>query len=378
MAVGHLICDMNQGALPALLPFLITKYNYSYTEIAGLILAANLVSSIIQPLIGHYSDRTSQRWMLPAGILLGSGGLVVIGILSSYWAIFFAVMISGIGIAIFHPEAAKTVNRVSVTNKASNMSIFSFGGTLGFALGPVVITASILIWGIKGIFILIVPAVIMSIVFLKLRNQKKYQENVSEHVTDIVNKDQWKPFSLLSIILCIRSIVFYGLNTFLPIYWVSILLQSKSYGSSMLSVFFLFGGIGTLFGGRLADRFGYITIIKISFAALVPTLLLLSIVKNPIIATTMLICAGVLIFLPYSSMVVLGQKYLPNRLGLASGVTLGLAVSVGGIAAPVLGKIADIYGVQNVMIVIFCISIVSTLFSFTLSNEKEKVQSMQI
>ncbi|MCH5583683.1 MFS transporter [Shimazuella sp. AN120528] len=378
MAFGHLFCDMNQGALPAILPFLIAKYHFSYTAIAGLILAANLISSIIQPLIGHYSDRRSANWMLPLGVLLGSGGLAAIGILSNYWSIFLAVMISGIGIAVFHPEAAKTVNKVSGRNKASNMSVFSFGGTLGFALGPVISTTSILMWGLQGVFILLVPAVIMTMFLFKPINKMKSEDTSFESFSKTIQrKDQWRSFSLLSIILCIRSIVFYGLNTFIPIYWVSVLLQSKSTGSSMLSIFFLCGAIGTLVGGRLADQFGYIPIIKTSFVILFPALFLLGTVNNTVMATIMLICVGMIIFLPYSPMVVLGQKYLPNRPGLASGFTLGLAVSVGGIAAPVLGKIADIYGVHQVMIVIACISIVSTIFSHTLSNETDKVKRIQ-
>jgi FSR family fosmidomycin resistance protein-like MFS transporter len=145
----------------------------------------------------------------------------------------------------------------------------------------------------------------------------------------------------------------------------------------MLSIFLLFGAIGTLIGGRLADRFGYVTTTKISFVSLFPLLCLLAIAKNTLFATIILLFVGIFIFLPYSSMVVLGQKYLPNRLGLASGITLGLAVSVGGIAAPLLGKIADTYGIQTVMIVISCISLVSTIFSFILSNEKEKIEHIQ-
>jgi FSR family fosmidomycin resistance protein-like MFS transporter len=381
MAAGHFLCDMNQGALPAILPFLMTKYHFTYTGIAGLILAANLISSIIQPLIGHYADKKSKKWMLPIGLLLSSGGIAAIGILSSYWVIFSVAMISGIGTAIFHPEAAKTVNKASSKYKASNMSFFSLGGTLGFALGPIVSTTSILLWGLKGIMILIIPTTLFVMVMLKAKNNirppEKIEKNIANKVEFDQGKAQWKSFSLLSILLCIRSVVFYGLNTFLPLFWINILLQSKSDGTSMLSIFLLFGAIGTLIGGRLADRFGYVTTTKISFVSLFPLLCLLAIAKNTLFATIILLFVGIFIFLPYSSMVVLGQKYLPNRLGLASGITLGLAVSVGGIAAPLLGKIADTYGIQTVMIVISCISLVSTIFSFILSNEKEKIEHIQ-
>jgi FSR family fosmidomycin resistance protein-like MFS transporter len=222
MAVGHFLCDMNQGALPAILPFLMTKYHFTYTGIAGLILAANLISSIIQPLIGHYADKKSKKWMLPIGLLLSSGGIAAIGILSSYWVIFSVAMISGIGTAIFHPEAAKTVNKASSKYKASNMSFFSLGGTLGFTLGPIVSTTSILLWGLKGIMILIIPTTLFVMVMLKAKNNirppEKIEKNIANKVEFDQGKAQWKSFSLLSILLCIRSVVFYGLNTFLPIF----------------------------------------------------------------------------------------------------------------------------------------------------------------
>ena len=88
MAAGHLFCDMNSGILPALLPFLIFAYDFTYTAAAALIFAANIVSSVSQPFIGIYSDIISKKWMVPLGLILGSSGLAVIGFLDNYWAIF--------------------------------------------------------------------------------------------------------------------------------------------------------------------------------------------------------------------------------------------------------------------------------------------------
>ncbi|MCM3763244.1 MFS transporter [Alkalihalobacillus oceani] len=375
MAAGHLFCDMNQGALPAILPFLILSYGFSYTAAAGLILAANIISSIFQPLIGLYSDKASKGWMVPLGLLLSGGGLAVIGFLSNYWLIFISVMISGLGIAIFHPEAAKVVHLTSGEHKATSMSVFSLGGTLGFALGPIVVTGSVLLWGLQGLLALIIPAIIMGLITMRPVNKpvtnndgmpKKECTRPGE-----IKIDQWKPFSLLSIVLCVRSIVFYGLNTFIPLLWVSVFLQSGSSGNVLLSLFLLFGAMGTIMGGRIADTYGLVKLIRISFVLLVPILLLLSATDSPLLAGGFILLAGIFIFMPYSSMVVLGQKYLPNRLGLASGITLGVAVSAGGIFAPVLGRIADSYGIQTVLFVLFCISIISILFSYTLSVDKK-------
>ena len=370
MAAGHLFCDMNSGILPALLPFLIFAYDFTYTAAAALIFAANIVSSVSQPFIGIYSDIISKKWMVPLGLILGSSGLAVIGFLDNYWAIFAAIMVSGLGTALFHPEAAKTVTLNAGKNKASDMSIFSLGGTLGFALGPIVATVTLMLWDLQGLIILIIPSLIMSLIIWKVTSEPAGQKTpVSSAATgQVLPQDQWKPFSLLSVVLITRSIVFISLNTFIPLFWITIILQSNESGNTLLSIFLISTSAGTLFGGRIADSLGYLNVIRYSFIGVVPVLFILSVTESFALSALMIIAAGFLIFMPYSSLVVLGQQYLPNRVGLASGVTLGLSVSAGGVFAPVLGKIADMYGVSAVMTVIFSVAVIALIFTLMLSR----------
>ena len=370
MATGHLFCDMNSGILPALLPFLIFAYDFTYTAAAALIFAANIVSSVSQPFIGIYSDIISKKWMVPLGLILGSSGLAVIGFLDNYWAIFAAIMVSGLGTALFHPEAAKTVTLNAGKNKASDMSIFSLGGTLGFALGPIVATVTLMLWDLQGLIILIIPSLIMSLIIWKVTSEPAGQKTpVSSAATgQVLPQDQWKPFSLLSVVLITRSIVFISLNTFIPLFWITIILQSNESGNTLLSIFLISTSAGTLFGGRIADSLGYLNVIRYSFIGVVPVLFILSVTESFALSALMIIAAGFLIFMPYSSLVVLGQQYLPNRVGLASGVTLGLSVSAGGVFAPVLGKIADMYGVSAVMTVIFSVAVIALIFTLMLSR----------
>ena len=370
MAAGHLFCDMNSGILPALLPYLIFAYDFTYTAAAALIFAANIVSSVSQPFIGIYSDIISKKWMVPLGLILGSSGLAVIGFLDNYWAIFAAIMVSGLGTALFHPEAAKTVTLNAGKNKASDMSIFSLGGTLGFALGPIVATVMLMLWDLQGLIILIIPSLIMSLIIWKVTSEPAGQKTpVSSAATaQVLPQDQWKPFSLLSVVLITRSIVFISLNTFIPLFWITIILQSNESGNILLSIFLISTSAGTLFGGRIADSLGYLNVIRYSFIGVVPVLFILSVTESFALSALMIIAAGFLIFMPYSSLVVLGQQYLPNRVGLASGVTLGLSVSAGGVFAPVLGKIADMYGVSAVMTVIFSVAVIALIFTLMLSR----------
>lgn len=370
LSAGHLFTDLNQGALPAILPFLIAEYNLSYAAAAGLVFAASFVSSVIQPFFGFLADKSSKPWLMPGGILLAGCGLAAVGFISNYWLMFAAVTVSGVGIAAFHPEAARMANKVSGEKKGTGISIFSVGGNAGFALGPVIATSSLLLWGLQGTLILIVPAAIMAAIIAsqagKLHEYEKLAAKAGARRDLAAQKEEWAPFSRLTVVLFCRSIMFYGLNTFLPLYWINILQQSKAAGGSALTILFTVGAVSTLFGGQLADRFGHTTIVRIGFVLLLPFLIGFNMVNDASLATLLLIPIGVALFAPNSPMTVLGQKYLPNRLGLASGVTLGLAVSVGGITAPALGWFADNYGLPLAMQLVTYLAIVAAVMSFTL------------
>lgn len=181
--------------------------------------------------------------------------------------------------------------------------------------------------------------------------------------------DDWKRFGILTVLLVGRSIAFYGLNTFLALYWIDILGQTKTAASLALSVLFIVGSMGTLTGGNLADRIGSKKIIQVSFLVLPILLFALSVTRNATLAFLLLLPIGVFLFLPNSPMVILGQRYLPNRMGLASGVTLGLAVSVGGIVAPFLGRLADVTSLVAVVQVLAVVTILPAVFSFFLVDK---------
>lgn len=149
------------------------------------------------------------------------------------------------------------------------------------------------------------------------------------------------------------------------------LLQSHTAGSSALTVLFSIGVIGTFFGGRWADRYGYLKVIRTGYLLLIPVLLLFVSTEEPTLAMALLIPIGLSLFAPYSPTVVLGQKYLPRRMGFASGITLGLAVSVGGIAAPGLGWLADQYGLAFSFTILTVLPVIAALASYSLPKPAE-------
>lgn len=375
LSAGHLFTDINQGALPAILPFFIAEYGFSYATAASLVFALNLISSIVQPLFGVMADKFSKPWVMSAGLLFASGGMAAATLTSNYSLIFTAIMFSGLGIAAFHPEAVRYANKFSGQRKGTGVSIFSFGGNLGFALGPIVASALILAFGLPGVSLLFLPTIALALVILSVMNRLHKQEILAQSTAKANNAppkpDQWRAFSLLCTLVFSRSFIFFGLNTFIPLYWINVFNQTEATASTALSLMLGVGAISTLISGRIADRVGFKIVVITGFVLLLPLLGAFVMVGDAFLATLLLIPIGFTIFMPSTPMIVMGQRYLPNRIGLASGVTLGLAVSVGGIAAPLLGKAADVYGLSSVMVIVAVLAILPAILSFTLPKPIE-------
>ncbi|THB81288.1 MAG: MFS transporter [Desulfobacteraceae bacterium] len=359
LSLGHMVTDINQGALPALLPFFIAACDLSYTAAATIVLAANLASSIIQPLFGYAADRFSKPWLLWAGLLLAGIGLGMTGLFENYPLILGLAIVSGIGIAAYHPEAAKQVNAHSGSRKNTAMSIFGVGGTIGFAIGPFLVTSAMIFWGLKGTLILIVPVSIMALYMISQVSKLERVEGKSDcqdsGATGQVGTENWPAFTQLTLVVIGRSIVFYGLNTFISLYWIDHLHQSKIMGSTALTIFAVSGVLGNLMGGTLADRFGSKKILLFGFAGLAVLLPLFCMVDHAMLSLCLVFPIGIILYASYSPSIVLGQSYLPNRVGLSSGVTLGVAISIGGAATPIIGKIADAYGVWAGIMSLACL-----------------------
>jgi FSR family fosmidomycin resistance protein-like MFS transporter len=375
LSAGHLVTDINQGALPAMLPFFIAAYDLSYAAAAGIVFAANMTSSIVQPVFGHAADRFSKPWLLPVGLLMAGIGLAFTGIFQGYGWILSMAIVSGIGIAAYHPEAARRVNFAAGNKKGTAMSLFGVGGTIGFAVGPLIATAALLHWGLKGTLVLIVPVTIMAAVMasqFSLFTSLDASRNGGRSKSDVKHvKDNWSAFSRLTITIIGRSILFYGLNTFIPIYWINGLNQSKVTGAMALTIFAGSGIVGNLVGGSFADRMGQKKVMITGYIGLTLFLPLLILTNSAHVAMLLLVPIGLLLYGTYSPSIVLGQMYLPNRVGFSSGITLGVAVAIGGGAAPIIGKIADVFGIWHALASIACFPILILLAALSLPNPQK-------
>ena len=389
LTAGHIVTDINQGALPALLPFFMASHNMSYAAAASLVFDANVSSSIIQPLFGYFADKIAVPWIMPLGILLAGAGLALTGLTSNYWLIFAAVAVSGIGVAAYHPEGARLANIAAGEKKGTGVSMFTAGGNIGLAAGPLIATFTLTALGLKGTLVLLLPVAIVAALFLlSLGNIRKCQQtaevsnieaistqkkaSASDSLSEGHQRDKWGSFGVMTGAVTCRSIIFFGLNTFLPLYFINVMKQNKTAAGTSLTVLLLAGVISTIAAGRMADKYGQRAVVRFGFAALIPALLIFVFAQNAHFAMFTLVFVGLALFTPFSPMVVLGQKYLPNHMGLASGVTYGLAVSIGGVFAPLLGIVADNYGVHRVLELLTILPIIALAVSCLLPAPGER------
>ena len=375
VSLGHLSCDINGGALPAILPFLRSAYGLSYQATGGLMFAYACLSSMIQPLFGLLSDRFSKPWFIPVGVLLAGCGLAAIGWMSDYWGIFAAIGLSGVGAALFHPEGARFANAVSGQSKGTGMSLFSIGGNGGFVLGPLLGTACLGAMGLPGTTIFAILAVLTAGTLVwsisRMEATKKVGAAGKAGPTlgaegETPGENNWREFSKLTVSIVTRSITFVGFNTFIPLYWVSAFGQSTATGAIALTFFSVCGVISNIFGGILADKFGYRAVIRAVFALLPLVVAGFSLSGNLYAAWALLPLLGFVLYAPFSAQVVLGQQYLAKNIGFASGITLGLATSLGGMVAPLLGWIADNYGMPATFQSLAALSVVGAIFAYLL------------
>jgi FSR family fosmidomycin resistance protein-like MFS transporter len=374
LSAGHLFTDVNQGAVAALVPFLIVERDLSLTAAGLLVLAATLSSSVVQPLFGYFSDRKPLPALMPLGVTLGGLGIALTGIAPSYPLILASVLLSGLGVAAFHPESARFANYVSGTQRARGMSFFSVGGNAGFALGPLIATPFVLSFGLPGTLFLVFPASIMGLVLFhelpRLLSFRPETVKASDR-SGAKATEQWGPFVRMIGAVTVRSFVYFGLITFVAEYYVRVLGSSTLLANTALSVMLFAGGVGTLIGGPLADRFGRRAVLAGSMLVLSPLIYAFTL-SGPLPGMFFLALVGAAMIGTFGVTVVMGQEYLPGRIGVAAGVTMGLSIGLGGVGAPLFGALADAHGLPTMMLVACALPLVGLALALSLPRRPKR------
>lgn len=356
--------DIYQGAVPAVVPFLVLERQYGYVAVSGIVLAATLLSSVVQPVFGALTDRVRMPWLIPVSMVTAGLGVALCGVGDSYVLTWLAVALSGLGVAAYHPEAARLARAASGGDHLA-MSWFSLGGNIGFALAPIVVTPVLAAGGLPASPWLIIPALLGGLVTTAVLRSLIAGSAATGGAKADRGRDDWPVFVRLTGIVIARSIVYIGLSAFVALWVQQRVGGGETAGAAALFVLFAGGAAGTVLGGKLATVWGRIRALRLSYAASIPAVA--GVVYAPGVSVYVFVAlAAVLLYIPFSLHVTLGQDYLPNRVGTASGVTLGLAVSVGGVATPVLGAIAEATSLQTALTTLLVFPVIAWLLGRTL------------
>jgi MFS transporter, FSR family, fosmidomycin resistance protein len=342
LAVGHASVDFYQGAVPAMVPFLVAERHYGYVAASGLVLAATLLSSVVQPLFGLLADRLRLAWLIPVSMLAAGAGIGLVGPAGSYPLTWLAVALSGLGVAAYHPESARLARAASGGGHVA-MSWFSLGGNVGFALAPLLVTPLLAAGGVGASPLLVVPALLGCVLTVAAMRAVGGQgaggavggQGAGGRARAVAVRDDWAAFTRLALVMAARSIAYIGLSTFVALY-----AGGGTSGAAALFAQFAGGAVGTVLGGVLAARWGRVRTLRLAYALAVPAVAGVVLVPGPGVHV-FAAAAGLALYVPFSLHVTLGQDYLPNHAGTASGVTLGLAVSAGGAVSPLIGALAE-------------------------------------
>jgi MFS transporter, FSR family, fosmidomycin resistance protein len=367
LSSAHLATDFAGGALYVLIPYLHDRFHLSYTLAAVLVLSSTISGSIVQPLFGLWSDRHGAIWLIPVGVAAAGVGMALASASHLYWLVVVFVVVSGLGTAAFHPEGSKFAAYVSGRRRASGMALFSVGGNIGFGLGALAAALLVHALGLSGGLLLAAPCLAVAVVFLGLRRYLLGFVPTRTARMRAGGENDRRALGLLLTVITFRSLAWYGLLTFVPLWEVS-LGHTKQYGTELLWLMLLVGGVGTLTAGPIADRIGLRTVLLAANVVICP-LMLVFVLVGGVPGALALALVGVAVIGTFGITMVMAQQYLPSRIGTASGLSIGFSIGLGGIAAVILGAIADSIDLRTALYVSSAAPVAAVVLTLLLPRE---------
>jgi FSR family fosmidomycin resistance protein-like MFS transporter len=364
LSAGHLAVDFASGSVPAMIPFLTDKFHLNYALAALLLLAATVSSSLVQPLFGLWSDRSGALWLIPGGTALAAIGVGAAAVSPVYPLVVVLVFAGGLGIAAFHPEGAKFAAFASGSKRASGMSYFNIGGNVGYALGAFATGQLVVVLGLLGGLLAMIPVLAASIALTRALPRLSRLSGAA-HTHDLAGReDRRGAMALLSGVIALRSVTWFALLAFVPL-WVVAHGHSKAVGNQVLFLMLLAGAVGTLLLGPVADAIGLRRTLVLTQVAIAP-LVLVFVYIGGALGVIALMAIGVCVVGTFGVTMVLSQLYLPRHVGLASGLSIGLAMGIGGLAAVALGAVADAVDLQTALTISAAAPLIGVLLSLKL------------
>lgn len=371
--IFHCINDFGQGSLAALIPFFIANFGLNYYQSASIIFCNTVVASIAQPILGYVADRWRVPWFIPVGFTVTLVSISAIALATSYEMILALSLIAGIGAALFHPEAALLVNRTQSNELGNAMGRFAVGGSAGFALGPL-LAGGVYVFGAQFLWLFTAIALIGVLLYVYAFTGSAATDVIGESKSSAkstnTGANDWVSFGKLFFVIASRSILFSVLSIFIPILYITVINGEASASSLALTMYFAMGAVLTYMGGALSDKLGFLKMVRLGNLIFLPSVLVFIFVPNIWGFFGAMIPMAFGVFSQYGPITVLGQKYLAKNAGFASGVTLGLGITLGGLVAPYIGHLADIYDVQTALMTLIPVGLMGLLMSLWLKEPK--------
>jgi FSR family fosmidomycin resistance protein-like MFS transporter len=363
LALGHMVNDTFSNLLSGLLPILTVSFDLSYM-LAGLAaMIFSVTSSLIQPLLGRWFDRTQATWLLEGGLALNCIGMSLSGFSPNYVILLFLLGTAGLGTAAFHPPAFSTVARSSTKSRGESMGVFISGGNAGFFLGPIVAGGLVTTMGLKGTIVLLPIGLVTSIMLLKVHAIEKGGQTV-RRTGQPANK---RLVGMLAAITALRSTTVQVVVTFLPLYLVA-KGESLLLATGVASIWLGVGVIGQIVGGHISDRIGRKPVIVFSLLT-GASLFYGFLMTSGLVSMLFLAASGGVLYGSWSVIVATASEAAPNSVGAVAGLMLGFSIGVGGLAALGFGSAADLLGLQSAFYLFAGFAFAGGLLAFVLPKQ---------
>ena len=373
LMLGHFTNDMLAGVLPMLYPVMKERFDLTNAGVGLVTLAYTGMSSLTQPVFGFFSDRYGRRWFASAALLWGVTFVALYGFAPSFPVFLAFAALAGVASGAYHPLGASNAAIVADDRyKNAAMSVYTVGGTSGWALGPLVAVALLALFGPRGTAALLVPGIAVAALLLpqmRLVERARRARAAAASALEGAGRPAWGPLARVVGVTMLRSWVFLSVLQFLPIWYDDLGYGAGFYGP-LTTTIILAGAIGTLIGGALADRLGQRRIVVGSLALAIPALLLFVGVPGRYAFLTGALF-GITCDASLSVTLVMAQRLVPERVGITSGVILGLGFITGGIGVPITGWLADAIGIQTALMLLGGLCALAALVALTIPVDVE-------
>ncbi len=349
ISVSHLLNDTLQSLIPAIYPVVKDGFHLTFAQVGLITLAFQLTASILQPLVGAFTDRRPQPFSLAVGMGITLVGLALLSVVNSYGALLVSVAMVGLGSSVFHPESSRIAHLAAGNRRGFAQSFFQVGGNVGSSLGPLLAALVIAERSRSSVLWFTTLAAVGIFILAGVGRWYKTHHGPSSGrklAPAIFNPDLSRRrvvVSLAILMVLIFSKFFYiaGMSSYLTFYLMDKFAMSVKSSQLHLFVFTFAVAAGTLIGGPIGDRIGRKYVIWISILGAAPFTLLLP--HAGLVGTTVLsICVGVVLSSAFPAILVYAQELLPGSVGLISGLFYGFAFGMGGLGSALLGKLADL------------------------------------